>query len=253
MAGQFNRLRDQPGVIPENVDAISNFVTKNGIRSDPKTFWTELNESLMDKLPELPSGDRNKAIKQMRMMTNLGSVDGLAGITSDNIYVRSNRKDIGKLDANPADVIKATNDFMDARAVEQADKPKLFTIGGSAKDGDARELINTIHETAHKVDFQASRNSGMTNANIASGMSYRPSYKYPESATTLADFMEVSKTYTQALKRATSGYGRSDVNLSRRETFAELSVLYITQGQRLKAEHPLAYDWVDDIWKKASA
>ena len=253
MAEQFNRLRGQPGVISENVDALSNFVTKNGIRSDPKTFWTELNESLIDKLPEMPADVRNTAVKKMRMLTNLGAVDGLAGITSDNIYVRSNRKDINKLDADPAVVTKAAGSFMDARASEQLDKPKLFTIGGSAKDGDARELLNTIHEVAHKVDFQASRNAGLSNVQMASNNYYRPPYTYPKSATTLADFMEVSKTRREALKRVASGYGRSDLGLANSETFAELSVLYITQGQRFKAEHPLAYDWVDDIWKKASA
>ena len=188
------------------------------------------------------------------MLNTLGGFDGLASQYSNNVYVRSIRKNAATLSADPQEVTNTVGKFMDLRSgtpnntilPTDPNFKKLFTVASSTKNGDAAEYINTIHEIAHKVHFRASVKTGSTPDTIGLGIVYNP-LENPK-------FMQTrDKAGMNAqLRRSSSGYGLSDYEGRKAETFAELSVLYVTQGKRFKQDNPLAYDWVDDIWKTAN-
>lgn len=253
LADMFSTLRNQSGVVPENVDALRSFIKTNNIKTDPKNFMANIEDAFAGE-SFISDLEKKQLMRQLRTMNSLGALDGLASQYSNNIYVRSMRRDIAKLQVDTADISKATSDFMDRRRDNMAPDPsqgeefkRLFIIARNTKNGDTAEYINTIHEISHKAHFEASRKQGRTNLDMGMGNLYQPrSLKVNGKAVT-------SSEVTVALGRAASEYGRSDLTGRRAETFSELSVLYMTQGERLRKEHPIAYAWVDDIWRTANA
>ena len=205
------------------------------------------------------SATRTAQLKQVKLLNTLGGFDGLASQYSNNIYVRSMRKSLGKLNADAADVTSTVSDFISDRNGSFEVVPgdgkrfkKLFTISNSATNGDTAEYINTIHEISHIVHFKASKNNGSSPDAIGLGMVYNPVNSPEFFVRQKISYAEGKTELNKQLYAASSGYGRSDHNGRQAETFAELSVLYVVQGEKFKRQHPLAYAWVDDIWNKAN-
>lgn len=247
-------LKGKTGVNNANVQAFQDFVKRNNIHSNPATVFDDIEKGLDAASSQLTGKDREAALKQIKFMAHIGLMDGFASPVSDNIYVRSARVNAAtKMSADPNSVTGAVERFMDHKRdfkmpAEMPDSitedmKRLMIISRNTHEGDVFETINMIHEVSHKVHFKASANSGLTPDMMMSGILYQPSKR-----------RGVSDTILEAeLRRAASLYGQTDVDGRRAETFAELSVLYVTQGERFKKESPLAYDWVDQIWSKANA
>ena len=253
LAKTFTDLKKQKGVIPENVDALQSFIRKDNIVNDPANFYKDL-EAGLNQAKAINKPQQEATLRQVKLLNTLGGFDGLASQYSNNVYVRSIRKNAATLSADPQEVTNTVGKFMDLRSgtpnntilPTDPNFKKLFTVASSTKNGDAAEYINTIHEIAHKVHFRASVKTGSTPDTIGLGIVYNP-LENPK-------FMQTrDKAGMNAqLRRSSSGYGLSDYEGRKAETFAELSVLYVTQGKRFKQDNPLAYDWVDDIWKTAN-
>jgi hypothetical protein len=247
LAAQFIPLKTQKSVIPENVDALTSFIKKEKVTMNAAAFMKDLEDGLK-KSGVMPDETRKQAVATVNFLAHVGVFDGLAPITSNNIFVRSTRKNLDRLDTTPSKVVSAAGDFMNRRAETPITTPgskefkSVFHVGKSANDGDTLEYLTTIHEVSHLVHFKASRKKGYTyQMMIGADTFYQPKLK------------DVSDSQLRkALTDAASEYGRSDVAAKRCETFSELSVLYVTQGVRFKREHPIAYAWVDDIWKTAN-
>jgi hypothetical protein len=259
LAATFNGLKGQKGVTPKNVDALQSFIKKNNIVNDPSKFYKDLEDSMNDQVKVMTPTQVKQQLTQVKMLNNLGGFDGLASQYSNNIYVRSIRKNSTKLDADPSLVTGAVKDFMTMRSINQdispADKvrfKKLFTISGGTKDGDTAEYINTIHEISHLVHFKASKNKGSSADSIGMGNVYNPKNSREFFIKNKLDYKQGLVELDKQLMAASSGYGRSDINGRQAETFAELSVLYVAQGETFKRQYPLAYAWVDDIWRTAN-
>ena len=253
LAKTFTDLKKQKGVIPENVDALQSFIRKDNVVNDPANFYKDL-EAGLNQAKAINKPQQEATLRQVKLLNTLGGFDGLASQYSNNVYVRSIRKNAATLSADPQEVTNTVGKFMDLRSgtpnntilPTDPNFKKLFTVASSTKNGDAAEYINTIHEIAHKVHFRASVKTGSTPDTIGLGIVYNP-LENPK-------FMQTrDKAGMNAqLRRSSSGYGLSDYEGRKAETFAELSVLYVTQGKRFKQDNPLAYDWVDDIWKTAN-
>ena len=247
-------FKGKTGVSDANVQAFQDFVKRNNIHSNPATEFDDIEKGLEDASSQLTGKNREAALKQIKFMAHIGLMDGFASPVSDNIYVRTARINAAtKMSADPNSVTGAVQSFMDhkrdfkmpAEMPESIteDMKRLMIISRNTRDGDTFETINMIHEVSHKVHFRASTNAGLSPDMMMSGNLYQPPKR-----------RGVSDTILEAeLRRAASLYGQTDVDGKRAETFAELSVLYVTQGERFKKESPLAYDWVDQIWSKANA
>lgn len=255
----FNDLKNHKNVVSSNVESFQAFIKKEGIYSDASTFFKDFEDSLS---PYVSKAQIDSSVSSFTLNLDLGAVDGLAAYgSSKNVFVRSSRKDIGKLDPKANDIVSAVDKYMDLRKSKQwrsaafdintnPSEPgfkRVFHAGSNATDGDAKEAIAFIHEIAHKAHFKASENKGITVRNQLQNTFYDP----------LKDFSflqgrDVKGTLEQIVD-ASSAYGLTDAGTSRAETFAELSVLYMTNGKRFQKEFPLAYDWVDEIWKTANA
>lgn len=243
----FDGLKAHNEVVPDNVQRLQDFVKRNNIKSDPKQFLNDLEAGFKEF--RTPSELRTLMVP-IKMQARLGMLDGLASATSNNVFVRSTRKQVSALNANTAAMIKTTARFMDRRAA-QVDSPKpsltegfrqLFNVARNTRDGDTSEALTFIHEIAHKAHWQATLKIGASTADIVNGAVYDPVRKLTAAA---------QSPLINQLKAASSEYGRTDVDTNRVETFAELSTLYMTQGVRFKRDFPLAYAWVDDIWRTA--
>lgn len=253
LAKTFTDLKKQKGVISENVDALQSFIRKDNVVNDPANFYKNL-ETGLNQSNAINRPQQEATLRQVKLMNTLGGFDGLASQYSNNVYVRSMRKNAATLSADPQEVTNTVGKFMDLRSgtpnntilPTDPNFKKLFTVASSTKNGDAAEYINTIHEIAHKAHFRASIKTGSTPDTIGMGLVYNP-LENPK-------FMQTRDRagMNAQLRRSSSGYGLSDYEGRKAETFAELSVLYITQGKRFKQDNPLAYDWVDDIWKTAN-
>jgi len=248
----YTSLRKAPGVIPENVDTFNKFIAKNKVVNDPKNFFNDF-EAGLNLEKNLTSSFKTQTVSNLKKFVNFGLFGGLATGYSNNVYVASTRKSITKLNIDGADVAKSVNSFMDRRAATENVEPsatesfrQLFTIGRNTKNGDTAEALNTIHEIAHLAHYKAGRNAGISLFEMSSGRMYQPSVIDKKTGKSVS-----STDLQKALRKVTSEYGRSDVDGTRSETFAELSVLYVAQGKRFQREHPIAYDWVDQIWRQA--
>lgn len=253
IADLFTSLKTEKGVVPENVDALQSFIKAKKLRNDPKNFVADL-ENAVSGESRISDTEKKMLIKQLKLMNTLGVVDGMASQYSNNVYIRNSRKDVTKLQIDTADVTKAVGTFMDRRGSDQNPTvepteyyKRLFTISRNTANGDTTEYLTAIHEISHAAHFEASRKNGRSNYDMSLGNMFQPrSIKSGGVTVSNLDLRD-------ALRRAASEYGRSDLDGRRAETFAELSVLYITQGKRFKNDHPIAYDWVDQIWKAANA
>jgi hypothetical protein len=271
IANVFEDLKAQKGVIPNNVQALQDFVRARNITNNPAIVLGDMEQGLAKTSI---GKDSKKIMKQADLMIKLGAFDGLASTASDSIYVRSSRKDNAILNPDPGEMVAASARFMDRRAEAQGrQRPsmterfkRLYSVARNTSNGDVHEAILHIHEISHKVHFQASLNRGGSDETIIRGIIYDPVDRSPfldkavpsklKSNSTdfdafYRDVQQRKKLVVNQLEAAVSEYGRSDVRSSRTETFAELSVLYVTQGSRFKREFPLAYAWVDDIWTEA--
>lgn len=247
IASAVGSLKGHKGVLNENVERFEAFAKLQGLRADGKGFLKEMESNLASEIGPATSRTTMDAIK---MQINMGICDGMASPFSNSIYVRSSRKDINKLTADPKNVVQTINDFQDRRKKDPATEVKLndagkrlFATYRNANDGDTHEFIAMVHEAAHMAHFRATRNYL-----IGFGL------QKPPSATVMATLINPKgeKGLVDQLEKASSNYGRSDILGDRAETFAELSVLYMASGKRFKEEYPLAYNWVDTIWKLAT-
>ena len=270
-ASMFNGLEKVPGATPKNVEAMQNFIKKRKLYSNVSTFYEDLSAGV-DKHARTIGADKDQLVEAVRVADEFGLMDGMASQYSENIFIRSSSKTIGKVKVEPSKVQSAVTNFMDARQTHK-DIPedfethiKLWTIAGYDADGDTKELLNGIHEIAHKVHFQASMNKGVDRDYMQYQM-YNPSDSVDflkraglvdstpnaSPAVYLQQQQAARQQIRDALYAASSQYGRSDLDGRRAETFSELSVLYVTQGKLFKQRHPLAYAWVEDIWNQADA
>jgi hypothetical protein len=247
-------LKGKVGVNDANVQALQDFIKQHNIHSNPATVFDDIDKGLDAYSSQLTGKDREAALKQIKFMAHIGMMDGFASPVSDNIYVRSARmKATSKMSADSNSVTESVRQFMDHKRDFKMpdempdsiteDMKRLMIISRNTRKGDVFETINMIHEVSHKVHFKASANSGLTPDMMMGGNLYQPPKRQG-----ITDSLLESE-----LRRAASLYGQTDVDGRRAETFAELSVLYIVQGKRFKKEHPIAYDWVDQIWSKANA
>jgi alkylhydroperoxidase/carboxymuconolactone decarboxylase family protein YurZ len=271
IANVFEGLKSQKGVIAQNVQALQDFVKTRNIVNNPATVIVDMEQGLAKTSI---GKDSKQIMKKADTMIKLGAFDGLASTAADNIYVRSSRKDNSNLNPDPGEMVAASARFMDRRGEAQGrQRPsmterykRLFSVARNSTSGDVHEALLHIHEISHKVHFQASLNRGGSNETIVRNIHYDPLDQTPfldkvlpsqqkgnnvDFESFYKDIQQRKKTIINQLEAATSEYGRSDVKESRTETFAELSVLYVTQGTRFKREFPLAYAWVDDIWTEA--
>jgi hypothetical protein len=272
LASVFDGLGNAPGATPENVQALQNFIKKNRIYSDPSKFYDDLSAGIDKYSTQIKSPQKEQLIEAVKMQDKFGLMNGMASQYSDNVFIRNSRKNFDKLDADPNKVASVMKDFMDKRAANPNPIPQegkiyeqLFITSLGSDDGDVTELIHGVHEISHKVHFKATQNKGIKPDDMQFSM-YDPINspeflekvglnKNPDNQS-LSNFMAnqiaARRQVRDALAAISSEYGRSDLLGRKAETFAELSVLYVTQGKLFKERHPLAYAWVDDIWKVAN-
>jgi hypothetical protein len=245
----YEDLKSHPSVNRANVEAFQKFVKDEGIYSDASTFMKDFEDSLK---PHFSTHEIDLMKKELGLSVNLGILDGLAvKANSKNVFVRSIRKDKSTLRTDADSLVNTTDAFMNLRKANQRDSfsptdpdfYRLFQVSNNTVNGDAKEASLFIHEIAHKAHFKASRNKKI---GIFEDRLYDP----------ISDIKSVagknSDKTLQELKQISSAYGLTDINERRAETFAELSILYMTNGKRFQQEYPLAYSWVDTIWKEAN-
>jgi hypothetical protein len=222
LIAQVSNLKGKPGVIDANVDRHIAFLRKTKMVNDPNLI-KDIGVKLKDD-PEL-----TQAVNGMKFAQSTGLLHGIApleAIDNGRVYVRSTRRNLNKLDADPNDIIEAIGETMD-----DLDSPIApYITGHNSKNGDVYEVLTGVHELGHKVHFMGGEK------NVAS-----------KTITKLSSAGKTPADLEDALRRASTKYGQTDVDSIRRETFAEMYTLYVVQGKRLQKEHPLAYDWVDAI------
>jgi hypothetical protein len=229
---QVSKLKGRPGAVDANIDRHIAFLKKTGLVNNPNLADNAIASST--KVLE------KQALKQVKVAQAAGTMHGFTRLADDGqIYVRQTRRNLAKLDYDVADLEKHMDTIL-----EDMDTPlKPFFTGSYAPNGDIQELLTTLHESGHKLHFKAGGTAlpiKFADKINKQGISY--------------DDLET------ALTKASTKYGMADIKghyatmgnpNPRMETFAEMYTLYITSGKRFKAEHPLAYDWVDAIVDEA--
>lgn len=229
---QVTKLKGTSGVIDANIDRHVAFLKKTGLTNNPNLADDGL--KIATKKIEVD------ALRQVKVAQNVGTLHGFARFADDGqIYVRQTRRNLAKLDFEVEDLEKHMNAIL-----EDMDTPaKPFFTGSYSPNGDIQEFLTTLHESGHKLHFKAG--GGALPIKFADKLSKR-NISY--------DDLEA------ALTKASTKYGMADIKghyattgnpHPRMETFAEMYTLYISSGKKFKAEHPLAYEWVDAIVDEA--
>ena len=278
-------LKKHSAVEAGNVQRFQNFVQSKGVKSDASTiekdFRKGFSKAYDDGKYDGTGYSKKKIMKAVDASikgVKVGAVDGLAGPVSNNIYVRSSStgKGSGRLKPDADAVVKGSQSFfkfrkdnidLDLKSVQEVaarEGPmaavklatserfkKTFSMSRNMPDGDASEFATLVHETAHLAHFSATKRLG--------GDPFRGALADPANAS--GNFAR-KLTIEKDLRQAASHYGRTDLGLisvpggglqegRKAETFAELSVQYVTNGKQFKRDYPDAYDCVDTIWKNA--
>lgn len=234
LATRFNDISRHKGVIPENVQRLTDFTKKNNVRIEHKVF-----DDLADKAttPEDAAYWRSKQaeIEKGYSYSGMFFSEDVKTIKTNTIYVSPKRKNLDDWADSSEDAVKTVNEFMDnvsthnAYMISPDKKPQTKesfiynTTYNAATNGDAHDLIVATHETGHAIHEK----SGFRQ-------------------------LQLDDTAQKELVKVASNYGLSDVAKSQKELFSETFVLYTFAGERLRKEAPTVYNWIDSIVRDAT-
>lgn len=270
---KLDGLEDQAGVIKDNVRKVRALMDREDVHNNIKGAMDDFGEKaktiLRNQYPQMSDKavERNAKIGRgiFSLMVRTGQLEGFAMAGSKNIYVKTAAPELNNHKANAAGVTSAAGAFMDyiqrpqgpvTTTAEKLDNMyKRHAVANNTSDGNVKDTLVTIHEVAHVAHFRAS-------ANRVGAKTPSPDVPlYDPDAATVVKHMRAkgitpnNDNPSESMTKFLSNYGKSDFfqgpPKGRAETFAELSVLYVTQGERLKREAPFAYAWTDLIWQTA--
>jgi hypothetical protein len=274
LIAKLGGLEKQKGVIPENVQRVRDIIAKENIHNDPAKLLKDFTPQAEELIRKTSSVKEERVGVYARASTavvggmmRLGVFGGMATAGSNAIYVKTYAPDANNHKPNPADVVSSAGRFMDLKSDTSAPSSsfkenldKYFrnhSVSNNSLDGNSRDTMILIHEVAHKAHMRAS--------GAKQGRPYKANDPFwdPDPNEVAAHMRKtgIKISYATAdltLTKFLSTYGASDVNESnpgkrRAETFAELSVLYATQGERFRREDPYGYAWTDLIWSAANS
>lgn len=256
LGAKLAAIRNHKGVIPENVDLLTDFVKRERmeIRHDLVEDLTSFR--MFSTLSEKVSGaDLDTAVEQMKTMQTMAKEGYKLGgmyMSKDfgdarGIYVNPKRAKLDAWEDKSEDMVVAANKAMDAIKVRNSKPPKSFAqqvLGSSPQEvvdeyphtysyasakRDASDLGIAVHELGHAIHDR-------TNYFLTTEVPYQGKV-----VNLLTD-----NDFANKIGEAATNYGQTNPQ----ELFAEHFSFYIFAGRRFQRESPEAYAWVEAILDK---
>jgi hypothetical protein len=243
-------IKDIAGETPEG-QLMANLIEKRGIKTNSRLFEALKSANGLDPSVKESYNELTKTLNKQPVFEG-AFVDphypGNNSVPPENeIWINHHKR--SKTDFTPSKVgvttalqahIKARQNSLSVEQISQVAK-----TGGASKeqkivdftrsyttysmaDGDDRDFIVAIHESAHALDIGFARRKR-----------------------SVVDPIDNAAFERQANK-VISHYGLSDINGKRDEFFAESAVLYTLDPSTLKKQAPMVYSWVDSYLKEMS-